>query len=82
MSLSCSPDQVLEKAMHKCVLKPLKNVIVKALQDFQVSDELNLLLGFSTVHAIIIHQVPTLTRKGYILRRGDEGALKVSGPSW
>nr|XP_040042248.1 ras and Rab interactor 2 isoform X2 [Gasterosteus aculeatus aculeatus] len=30
-------DQVLEKAMHKSVLKPLKNVIVKALQDFQVS---------------------------------------------
>ncbi|KAM8878873.1 ras and Rab interactor 2-like isoform 2-T2 [Spinachia spinachia] len=30
-------DQVLEKAMHKCVLKPLKSVIEKALQDFQVS---------------------------------------------
>ncbi|KAL6109993.1 rin2 [Pungitius sinensis] len=30
-------DRVLEKAMHKCVLKPLKSVIEKALQDFQVS---------------------------------------------
>uniref|UniRef100_G3PV34 Ras and Rab interactor 2 n=1 Tax=Gasterosteus aculeatus aculeatus TaxID=481459 RepID=G3PV34_GASAC len=34
-----SKYQVLEKAMHKSVLKPLKNVIVKALQDFQVSDD-------------------------------------------
>ncbi|KAJ8284992.1 hypothetical protein COCON_G00038420, partial [Conger conger] len=30
-------DQVLEKAMHKCVLKPLKGVVDAALQDFQVS---------------------------------------------
>ncbi|XP_042624898.1 ras and Rab interactor 2 isoform X3 [Cyprinus carpio] len=30
-------DQVLEKAMHKCVLKPLKPVIEVALRDFQVS---------------------------------------------
>ncbi|KAJ8264270.1 hypothetical protein GJAV_G00147220 [Gymnothorax javanicus] len=29
-------DQVLEKAMHKCVLKPLKGVVDMALQDFQV----------------------------------------------
>ncbi|KAL3067562.1 hypothetical protein OYC64_017315 [Pagothenia borchgrevinki] len=29
-------DQVLEKAMHKCVLKPLKSVIEVALHDFQV----------------------------------------------
>ncbi|XP_029926725.1 ras and Rab interactor 2 isoform X2 [Myripristis murdjan] len=29
-------DQVLEKAMHKCVLKPLKAVISAALQEFQV----------------------------------------------
>ncbi|XP_010793879.1 ras and Rab interactor 2-like [Notothenia coriiceps] len=31
-----STDQVLEKAMHKCVLKPLKSVIEVALHDFQV----------------------------------------------
>ncbi|XP_033823125.1 ras and Rab interactor 2-like isoform X2 [Periophthalmus magnuspinnatus] len=30
-------DQVLEKAMHKCVLKPLKSVIDVILHDFQVS---------------------------------------------
>lgn len=30
-------DQVLEKAMHKCILKPLKSVVGLALQDFQVS---------------------------------------------
>ncbi|XP_031722942.1 ras and Rab interactor 2 isoform X4 [Anarrhichthys ocellatus] len=30
-------DQVLEKAMHKCVLKPLRSVIEMALHDFQVS---------------------------------------------
>lgn len=30
-------DQVMEKAMHKCVLKPLKPVIEAALRDFQVS---------------------------------------------
>ncbi|XP_069394399.1 ras and Rab interactor 2 isoform X2 [Paralichthys olivaceus] len=30
-------DQVLEKAMHKCVLKPLKPVVSAALQEFQVS---------------------------------------------
>ncbi|KAK2815578.1 hypothetical protein Q5P01_026045 [Channa striata] len=30
-------DQVLEKAMHKCVLKPLKSVIEATLHDFQVS---------------------------------------------
>ncbi|CAK6969126.1 ras and Rab interactor 2-like [Scomber scombrus] len=30
-------DQVLEKAMHKCVLKPLKSVIEVALHDFQVN---------------------------------------------
>lgn len=30
-------DLVLEKAMHKCVLKPLKSVIDVALHDFQVS---------------------------------------------
>uniref|UniRef100_A0AAY4E5U7 Ras and Rab interactor 2 n=1 Tax=Denticeps clupeoides TaxID=299321 RepID=A0AAY4E5U7_9TELE len=30
-------DQVLEKALHKCVLKPLKGVVDSALQDFQVS---------------------------------------------
>ncbi|XP_071337690.1 ras and Rab interactor 2-like isoform X2 [Trachinotus anak] len=29
-------DQVLEKAMHKCVLKPLKPVVSAALQEFQV----------------------------------------------
>lgn len=29
-------DQVLEKAMHKCVLKPLKSVIDVILHDFQV----------------------------------------------
>ncbi|XP_051936983.1 ras and Rab interactor 2 isoform X2 [Hippocampus zosterae] len=29
-------DHVLEKAMHKCVLKPLKPMISAALQDFQV----------------------------------------------
>ncbi|KAJ8360096.1 hypothetical protein SKAU_G00166210 [Synaphobranchus kaupii] len=31
-------DQVLEKAMHKCVLKPLKGVVDAALRDFQVRD--------------------------------------------
>uniref|UniRef100_A0A667X3D9 Ras and Rab interactor 2 n=1 Tax=Myripristis murdjan TaxID=586833 RepID=A0A667X3D9_9TELE len=30
-------DQVLEKAMHKCVLKPLKRVVEVVLHDFQVS---------------------------------------------
>ncbi|XP_037546399.1 ras and Rab interactor 2 [Nematolebias whitei] len=30
-------DQVLEKAMHKCVLKPLKSIIEAVLHDFQVS---------------------------------------------
>ncbi|KAF6724578.1 Ras and Rab interactor 2 [Oryzias melastigma] len=30
-------DRVLEKAMHKCVLKPLQRVIEVALHDFQVS---------------------------------------------
>ncbi|KAF3708486.1 Ras and Rab interactor 2 Ras interaction/interference protein 2 [Channa argus] len=30
-------DRVLEKAMHKCVLKPLKPVLCVALQEFQVS---------------------------------------------
>ncbi|XP_041838718.1 ras and Rab interactor 2-like isoform X2 [Melanotaenia boesemani] len=30
-------DQVLEKAMHKCVLKPLKSVVEVALHDFQVN---------------------------------------------
>ncbi|CAG06165.1 unnamed protein product, partial [Tetraodon nigroviridis] len=30
-------DQVLEKAMHKSVLKPLKSVIEKTLHDFQVN---------------------------------------------
>lgn len=30
-------DQVMEKAMHKCVLKPLKPVIEAALRDFQLS---------------------------------------------
>ncbi|XP_060946750.1 ras and Rab interactor 2-like isoform X2 [Limanda limanda] len=30
-------DQVLEKAMHKCVLKPLRTVVEVALHDFQVS---------------------------------------------
>ncbi|XP_054635739.1 ras and Rab interactor 2-like isoform X2 [Dunckerocampus dactyliophorus] len=30
-------DQVLEKSMHKCVLKPLKSVIDVALHDFQVN---------------------------------------------
>uniref|UniRef100_UPI0037E7FCD8 ras and Rab interactor 2-like isoform X2 n=1 Tax=Semicossyphus pulcher TaxID=241346 RepID=UPI0037E7FCD8 len=30
-------DLVLEKAMHKCVLKPLKSVIEVALHDFQMS---------------------------------------------
>ncbi|RXN23421.1 ras and Rab interactor 2-like isoform X1 [Labeo rohita] len=30
-------NQVMEKAMHKCVLKPLKPVIEAALRDFQVS---------------------------------------------
>nr|XP_020475271.1 ras and Rab interactor 2-like isoform X2 [Monopterus albus] len=29
-------DRVLEKAMHKCVLKPLKPVVSVALQEFQV----------------------------------------------
>ncbi|AWP14473.1 putative ras and Rab interactor 2-like [Scophthalmus maximus] len=29
-------DQVLEKAMHKCVLKPLKPVVSAALKEFQV----------------------------------------------
>lgn len=29
-------DRVLEKAMHKCVLKPLKPVVSAALQEFQV----------------------------------------------
>ncbi|XP_017578131.1 ras and Rab interactor 2 isoform X1 [Pygocentrus nattereri] len=29
-------DQVLEKAMHKCILKPLKPVVEAALHDFQV----------------------------------------------
>ncbi|XP_056147675.1 ras and Rab interactor 2 [Lampris incognitus] len=29
-------DQVLEKAMHKCVLKPLKGVVSAALKEFQV----------------------------------------------
>ncbi|XP_040905445.1 ras and Rab interactor 2-like [Toxotes jaculatrix] len=29
-------DRVLEKAMHKCVLKPLKPVVSTALQEFQV----------------------------------------------
>lgn len=36
VSLSSCTDQVLEKAMHKCVLKPLKSVIEVALHDFQV----------------------------------------------
>lgn len=31
-----SADQVLEKAMHKCVLKPLKPVLSVALEEFQV----------------------------------------------
>lgn len=31
-----SADTVLEKAMHKCVLKPLKSVVSTALQEFQV----------------------------------------------
>lgn len=35
--LFSSLDQVMEKAMHKCVLKPLKSVIEDALKDFQVS---------------------------------------------
>nr|XP_023680909.1 ras and Rab interactor 2 isoform X2 [Paramormyrops kingsleyae] len=30
-------DQVLEKAMHKCVLKPLRSVVETALMDFQVT---------------------------------------------
>ncbi|XP_058241632.1 ras and Rab interactor 2 [Hemibagrus wyckioides] len=30
-------DQVLEKAMHKCILKPLKPVVETALHGFQVS---------------------------------------------
>ncbi|TRY97190.1 hypothetical protein DNTS_015796 [Danionella cerebrum] len=30
-------DQVMEKAIHKCVLKPLKPVVESALQDFQIS---------------------------------------------
>uniref|UniRef100_A0A3P8XGG8 Ras and Rab interactor 2 n=1 Tax=Esox lucius TaxID=8010 RepID=A0A3P8XGG8_ESOLU len=30
-------DSVLEKAMHKCVLKPLKGVVETTLHDFQVS---------------------------------------------
>lgn len=30
-------DQVLEKAMHKCVLKPLKSIIEVILHDFQMS---------------------------------------------
>lgn len=34
--LSSCADQVLEKAMHKCVLKPLKSVIEATLHDFQV----------------------------------------------
>ncbi|XP_060896801.1 ras and Rab interactor 2 [Labrus mixtus] len=29
-------DQVLEKAMHKCVLKPLKPIVSAALREFQV----------------------------------------------
>ncbi|KAK0148066.1 Ras and Rab interactor 2 [Merluccius polli] len=29
-------DQVLEKAMHKCVLKPLRGVVSAALREFQV----------------------------------------------
>lgn len=29
-------DRVLEKAMHKCVLKPLKPIVSAALQEFQV----------------------------------------------
>lgn len=29
-------DWVLEKAMHKCVLKPLRSMIEVALHDFQV----------------------------------------------
>lgn len=32
---SSSADTVLEKAMHKCVLKPLKAVVSTALQEFQ-----------------------------------------------
>lgn len=32
----CRADRVLEKAMHKCVLKPLQRVIEVALHDFQV----------------------------------------------
>lgn len=35
-------DQVLEKAMHKCVLKPLKSIIEAALHDFQVSNKRSL----------------------------------------
>lgn len=35
-SLRSSTDQVLEKAMHKCVLKPLKAVVSSALQEFQI----------------------------------------------
>ncbi|XP_061685563.1 ras and Rab interactor 2-like isoform X6 [Syngnathoides biaculeatus] len=31
------PEQVLEKAMHKCVLKPLKTFIDVALHDFQMN---------------------------------------------
>lgn len=33
-------DQVLEKAMHKCVLKPLKSIIEVILHDFQVRHKL------------------------------------------
>ncbi|KAJ8248053.1 hypothetical protein GJAV_G00237700 [Gymnothorax javanicus] len=33
---TCHIDSVLEKAMHKCVLKPLRGVIDEALRHFQV----------------------------------------------
>lgn len=39
MQLTCfllSSDGVLERAMHKCILKPLKSVLSTALQEFQV----------------------------------------------
>lgn len=41
--LSLFTDLVLEKAMHKCVLKPLKSIIEATLHDFQVRGKQDLL---------------------------------------
>lgn len=44
-------DQVLEKAMHKCVLKPLKSVVEVVLHEFQVRVIVKQLL--SSLHLVL-----------------------------